>query len=120
VSGVGRSNDLCRLAHVQDADLVSGPDCGERCRAACFRNRECRFAGNDPGRGGDQKEARITWPGFALGCIVCAGVRGRATVIEAAHTNAMGPRGLGQKTTDFSAIPLCSGHHWTIRIRIIF
>ena len=31
--------------------------------------------------------------------------------IEAAHTNVLGPRGLGQKTTDFSAIPLCSGHH---------
>jgi hypothetical protein len=32
-------------------------------------------------------------------------------LIEAAHTNALGPRGLGQKATDFSAIPLCSGHH---------
>ena len=36
---------------------------------------------------------------------------GGATVVEAAHTNALGSRGLGQKTTDFSAIPLCSGHH---------
>jgi hypothetical protein len=34
-----------------------------------------------------------------------------AEVIEAAHTNALGPTGLGQKTTDFSAIPLCAGHH---------
>ena len=33
------------------------------------------------------------------------------TVIEAAHTNALGPRGVGQKTSDFSAIPLYSGHH---------
>src|ERR1022692_1837595 len=33
------------------------------------------------------------------------------SLIEAAHTNALGPRGLGQKSTDFSAIPLCSGHH---------
>ena len=32
-------------------------------------------------------------------------------MIEAAHTNALGPRGLSQKTTDFSAIPLCSAHH---------
>jgi hypothetical protein len=38
-------------------------------------------------------------------------VSGGATVIEAAHTNVLGPRGLGQKTSDFSAIPLCSGHH---------
>jgi hypothetical protein len=33
------------------------------------------------------------------------------TVIEAAHTNVLGARGLAQKTSDFSAIPLCSGHH---------
>jgi hypothetical protein len=38
-------------------------------------------------------------------------VSGAATVVEAAHTNALGPRGIGQKTSDFSAIPLCSAHH---------
>jgi hypothetical protein len=38
-------------------------------------------------------------------------VSGGATVIEAAHTNALGRRGMGQKTTDFSAIPLCVAHH---------
>jgi hypothetical protein len=32
-------------------------------------------------------------------------------VVEAAHTNALGPRGMSQKTPGFSAIPLCSGHH---------
>lgn len=32
-------------------------------------------------------------------------------MIEAAHTTALGPRGLGQKTSDFSAVPLCSEHH---------
>jgi hypothetical protein len=32
-------------------------------------------------------------------------------VIEAAHTNVLGPRGIGQKTSDFSAIPLCAAHH---------
>ena len=31
--------------------------------------------------------------------------------MEAAHTNVLGPRGMGQKTTDFSAIPLCAAHH---------
>jgi hypothetical protein len=38
-------------------------------------------------------------------------VSGAATVVEAAHTNALGPRGLGQKASDFSAIPLCGAHH---------
>jgi len=38
-------------------------------------------------------------------------VSGGTTVIEAAHTNVLGARGLGQKTTDFSAIPLCAAHH---------
>src|ERR1019366_3723974 len=48
-----------------------------------------------------------------LPCVVRSRVSGGATVIEAAHTNALGRRGMGQKTTDFSAIPLCSRHHRT-------
>lgn len=32
-------------------------------------------------------------------------------MIEAAHTNILGPRGMSQKASDFSAIPLCSAHH---------
>ena len=39
-------------------------------------------------------------------CVVC----GQARWIEAAHT---GLRGLGQKSSDFSAIPLCEAHHRT-------
>jgi hypothetical protein len=39
-------------------------------------------------------------------CVVCAVTRG----IEAAHT---GPHGLGQKSPDSSAIPLCYKHHRT-------
>ena len=46
-----------------------------------------------------------------LPCVICARVSGEATVIEAAHTGALGARGLGQKASDFSAIPLCAGHH---------
>jgi hypothetical protein len=46
-----------------------------------------------------------------LPCLVCSRVSGGATVIEAAHTNALGSRRVGQKTSDFSAIPLCSWHH---------
>ena len=39
-------------------------------------------------------------------CVVCGSWRG----IEAAHT---GPHGLGQKSPDTSAIPLCAKHHRT-------
>lgn len=39
-------------------------------------------------------------------CVVCGARRG----IEASHT---GPHGLGQKSPDSSAIPLCSKHHRT-------
>jgi hypothetical protein len=39
-------------------------------------------------------------------CVVC----GRTGWIEAAHT---GLRGLGQKSSDYSAIPLCAVHHRT-------
>ena len=39
-------------------------------------------------------------------CCVCGTTRG----IEASHT---GPRGLGQKSPDSSAIPLCAKHHRT-------
>jgi hypothetical protein len=41
-----------------------------------------------------------------LPCLVCGSTKG----IEASHT---GPRGLGQKSSDTSAIPLCYQHHRT-------
>ena len=41
-----------------------------------------------------------------LPCAVCHRTRG----VEAAHT---GPHGLGQKSSDMSAIPLCARHHRT-------
>ena len=41
-----------------------------------------------------------------LPCAVCRATRG----VEAAHT---GPHGLGQKSSDLSAIPLCARHHRT-------
>jgi hypothetical protein len=31
--------------------------------------------------------------------------------VEAAHTTALGARGISQKSADYSAIPLCLGHH---------
>jgi hypothetical protein len=63
-----------------------------------------------PRRGPERDPDYLAWI-RTLPCAVCSRVSGGATVIEAAHTNVLGPRGLGQKTTDFSAIPLCSGHH---------
>src|ERR1035441_3388190 len=63
-----------------------------------------------PRRGPNRSPEYLAWI-RTLGCAVCSRVSGGATVIEAAHTNVLGPRGLGQKTSDFSAIPLCSGHH---------
>ena len=41
-----------------------------------------------------------------LPCVVCGSTCG----IEASHT---GPHGLGQKSSDYSAIPLCAKHHRT-------
>lgn len=43
-----------------------------------------------------------------LPCLIC----GRTMGIEAAHT---GPHGVGQKSPDRSAIPLCARHHRTGR-----
>ena len=41
-----------------------------------------------------------------LPCVVCGSTR----YIEASHT---GPHGLGQKSSDYSVIPLCIKHHRT-------
>lgn len=41
-----------------------------------------------------------------LPCVVCGSMRS----VEASHT---GPHGLGQKSSDYSAIPLCHKHHRT-------
>src|ERR1039458_5666112 len=69
--------------------------------------RKKRF---EPRRGPDRCPEYLAWIRM-LPCTVCMRLSGGATVIEAAHTNVLGPRGLGQKTSDFSAIPLCSAHH---------
>jgi hypothetical protein len=44
----------------------------------------------------------------SLSCVVCDGAHGPS---EAAHTNALGCRGLGQKSDNRSCIPLCSHCH---------
>ena len=69
-----------------------------------------------PPRLGKQRRGPARSPEYlawirTLPCAVC---RRRPTIflpIEAAHTHALGPRGLGQKSSDFSAIPLCFWHH---------
>ena len=63
-----------------------------------------------PRRGPERSPEYLAWV-RTLGCLVCSRVSGESTVIEAAHTNALGTRGMGQKTSDFSVIPLCAAHH---------
>jgi hypothetical protein len=63
-----------------------------------------------PRRGPDRSPDYLAWIRM-LPCTVCTRLSGGANVTEAAHTNALGRRGLGQKTSDFSAIPLCAAHH---------
>ena len=69
--------------------------------------RQKRF---QPRLGPDRSPEYLAWI-RTLGCAICSRVSGGSTIVEAAHTNVLGPRGLGQKTTDFSAIPLCAAHH---------
>lgn len=64
--------------------------------------RKKRF---QPRRGPDGCPDYLAWI-RTLECAVCLKGSGESTVIEAAHTNVSGPRGLGQKTSDLSAIPL--------------
>ena len=52
----------------------------------------------------------LTWI-RTLACVVCCRSPSAWITIEAAHTHILGPRGMSQKTSDFSAIPLCSWHH---------
>jgi len=63
-----------------------------------------------PRRGPDRSLDYLAWI-RTLGCAVCLRVSHGAGVTEAAHTNILGRRGMAQKTSDFSAIPLCAAHH---------
>ncbi len=63
-----------------------------------------------PRRGPERCADYLAWI-RTLGCVVCSRVSGESLVIEAAHTNVLGTRGLGQKSSDFSAVPLCRVHH---------
>lgn len=74
-------------------------------RCAFIRKRRTR-----PRRGPDRDPLYLAWI-RTLDCVVCSQSPGPGMLIEAAHTNVLGRRGLSQKTSDYSAIPLCSGHH---------
>jgi hypothetical protein len=74
-------------------------------RSVPVRKRRSR-----PRRGPQRCSDYLAWI-RTLDCVVCSRAHGGPIVIEAAHTNALGRRGMSQKTSDFSAIPLCSAHH---------
>jgi hypothetical protein len=61
-------------------------------------------------RGPQRSSAYLAWI-RTLRCAVCLRPPSEYFRIEAAHTNGLGPRGLGQRSSDFSAIPLCYWHH---------
>jgi hypothetical protein len=63
-------------------------------------------------RGPERCPAYLAWI-RTLRCAVCGRGPREHTRVEAAHTSALGPRGLGQKSSDYSAIPLCSWDHST-------
>jgi hypothetical protein len=64
------------------------------------------------GRGGVGRNLLKVSPRLARGIDVIDSIRPNLrNLVEAAHTNAVSPRGIGQKTSDFSAIPLCAAHH---------
>jgi len=63
-----------------------------------------------PRRGPQRCADYLAWI-RTLRCVVCSRVGGGSLVIEAAHTNTLGMRGLGQKSSGFSAVPLCRVHH---------
>lgn len=69
-----------------------------------------RFEGVPPRRGPERSQAYLAWI-RTLRCVVCLRAPSEHFRIEAAHTSVLGPRGLGQKSSDFSAIPLCFWHH---------
>jgi len=63
------------------------------------RKRRARIAGKQPARSPKYLAWIRTFP-----CLLCRRLRG----VEAAHS---GPHGIGQKASDFSALPLCSDCH---------
>jgi hypothetical protein len=70
------------------------------------RRERIRPRRSEPRRQPDRDAAYLAWI-RTLACAVC----GKESGVEAAHTTALGSRGLSQKSSDYSAIPLCVWHH---------
>ena len=75
-------------------------------RTPLSRHKRIRLRRSEPRRGPDRDAHYLAWI-RTLACAVC----GRLIAVEAAHTSVLGPRGLSQKSSDYSVIPLCLGHH---------
>jgi hypothetical protein len=60
--------------------------------------------------GRERSRAYLEWI-RGLACAVCGRPPSPFLQIEAAHTSVLGARGLAQKSSDFSTIPLCFWHH---------
>jgi|ERR1035441_1435962 hypothetical protein len=76
------------------------------CAVAAGSGTETASAGSEDAipaaAGPDRSPDYLAWI-RTLGCAVCKKVTGGTTTVEAAHTNAVSPRGMGQKSPDFSA-----------------
>ncbi len=79
-------------------------------RTPLRRRTQPRQRRGRPRRGPERCPAYLAWI-RTLTCAVCGKPSTSCQPTEAAHTSALGPRDLSQKSSDFSAIPLCSWHH---------
>ena len=70
-----------------------------------------------PRRGTERLPEYLAWI-RTLAYVVCHRRSGGFTRVEATHTNDLGTSGFRQKSSDFSAIPLCSGTTGEPRIHI--
>ena len=86
-----------------------GPICAA-VSVECFIRTPTRRRRHKTRRGPERSSAYLAWI-RTLRCAVCLRPPSEYLRIEAAHTNGLGPRGLGQRSSDFSAIPLCYWHH---------
>jgi hypothetical protein len=75
-----------------------------------IRRKPFRYNRTKPRRGPERCPAYLAWI-RTLRCAVCGRGPQEFTRVEAAHTTVLGPRGLSQKSSDFSAIPLCYWDH---------
>jgi hypothetical protein len=94
-----------RLSHLSERRTLATIPMIVR-RTPLRRRKRIRLRRPEPRRGPDRDDAYLAWI-RTLCCAVC----GRDSGVEAAHTPALGVRGLSQKSSDYSAIPLCFGHH---------